>query len=612
MKNLFKKSIVLLTCLVLAFSAVFAVACQPADTEEKDEPTPTVPQITDRTDYDLASTVAAYPNKTVNDAVFGNADLLEGYMLGDAVNGFLSAANDDFNGSADTALDLTAYFGYDYYTDGKWYSRSEKKPVHAVLNVILSYKLDGSEPLDINDELLLAYENDALLTVVPTAAFFIQLDTSGTLAQVFSVKIGDITKLLSGDDAKVAEALRNVTGELTIKQVLSLFGYGVTENTSALEKKLGELKLSYIASLSMMTERAFLNEMRTLFNGYTAGDLAALFGVYVAEDFADILITDLIGDYAALNYGKLDDLADLVEKYVGTTITLGDLFDGTGIPVKEAAAQTTFGELSFSARTAAENYVSAAMSDGLADEETIIALGRAVYTETLITSLLNSVETKDFVGTTKLTSALLTELDALLQQFARDSELFGKGLTEDEFLAAYNEKLQPVFKKVETFVTETKLFGEYTIAQIIDGLVKEDERETTLAALDTIMSDENALLDLETKLTAFLGEVAEFLQTKTFTITFTIGNKSFTLGDALEYIAAAIEGVEPTDNALYEIFDEMTVSELVEFIGSIEFPTPSDPVLPDGGNEDGNGNEGDNADGIKPSNGVELPVVPFS
>ena len=518
----------------------------------------------------------------MNELLFDGKKALKGYMVGDAFNSALETLAESLkDGIIDGGVNGEAlaaqfsYFEYEYYDDG-WHAKKDDKKVHPVLNAFLTYKLDGSEELKLSDEMIGHYKDDTLLYIAGYKddgkynALLALADESGVIDTLMHAKVGDIAKICSGDKQKVAEGLNAIAGELTVKQIATLLGYAAGETTPAFATRIGAKKLSEVAAFISKTDEEQVAELKVIFKDTTVGEVA---------DFLKIQLTDeterakkveaILDDYLAFVKGDYTKKVELVEKLLGEK-TAVELLTAMQIPLRTDMQDKKLTELSKQADSEAEgdfnNY--------------LVGLFNAVYSyvdpdeaSALLDSILKyevipGVTVSDVVGA-------LSSKDAFAPiAYKFYTFLGGTELDEAAFSAKLDEVFYPFLTKLKGVFNEEKLVGDYTIAGLIEALQNEETSEAAKAAIEAQiekLKDEvyatEWLTKLSSTLTKAVDEIQKFAETNLYDLVITVGEDTFTIGDAAAYVKALMNGEKVDENnSLYKILDKITVDDVITAI----------------------------------------------
>ena len=297
-----KKLTSILLALVLSLTLVFTLALSGCHLTDEDissstgggnssSTEPQAPQKTDRSAYTIQAADETVKALTLNGLFLDGKSALKGYMAGDMLNSAIETlAKSILDGIVDAGVNAEqlaaqfSYFEYEYYDDGSWYAKKDGKKVHPVLDAFLSYKLDGSEELKLNAEMLDYYKNETLLFIAgyendqKYQLLLTMVDQSGVIDTIMHAKVGDVAKIFSGDGKQVVEGVNAIAGNLTIKQIAMLLGYTPTDSAPAFAVRIGAKKVSEVMALMNKTDEEKIAELKVLFKDATVGEVAAFVG----------------------------------------------------------------------------------------------------------------------------------------------------------------------------------------------------------------------------------------------------------------------------------------------------------------------------------------------
>ena len=265
--------------------------------DEPEKPVdPPVDQVTvvDRTAYTMDKIVNGYLSMPLYDVATGNfattPEILNGYTLGDVINQTLLVAEEALKEQL-MGISLSA-FGYYYCTDGNWYDNATKKPVNDLLNKILNYKLDGSQPLDVN---LKVYGNKTLAYIM-----FDYVEPDLSSGNVTFDKNTIVYSLMQS--SPILDAALN----MNMSQLSTLLDGDMVQKIFTVVEVFGKLKVSDVADLADIdtTAMAQANELIATLLDVSVADVC---GVLVAQDPAVQVqkLAKLLGDTTVSDYLEL-------------------------------------------------------------------------------------------------------------------------------------------------------------------------------------------------------------------------------------------------------------------------------------------------------------------
>ena len=312
--------------------------------DEPEKPVdPPVDQVTvvDRTAYTMDKIVNGYLSMPLYDVATGNfattPEILNGYTLGDVINQALLVAEEALKEQL-MGISLSA-FGYYYCTDGNWYDNATKKPVNDLLNKILSYKLDGSQPLDVNLKVYgsktLAYimfdyvEPDLSsgnVTFDKNTIVYSLMQSSPILDAALNMNMSQLSTLLDGDMVQKIFTVVEVFGKLKVSDVADLAGIDTTAMAQANELIATLLDVSVADVCGVLVAQDPAVQVQKL---------AKLLGDTTVSDYLELTAPEMlyIECFQPLYETKLQDMvlaeasgttAQLVLSKIGT-VTLGEI-----------------------------------------------------------------------------------------------------------------------------------------------------------------------------------------------------------------------------------------------------------------------------------------------
>ena len=536
------------------------------------------PQKIDRSEYTVAALQSAVEAYTVNDLLFDGKKAFKGYMVGDVFNSMLETLAENIrNGSIDVGVNgkalakQFAYFEYDYYDDG-WHAKKDDSKVHAVLNALLSYKLDGSEKLKLSSDMIELYKNETLLYIAgydgdPIYNLLISfMDESGIIDTLMHAKVGDIVKVFSDDNQQVLEGVNAIVGEITIEQVSVLLNFDFGETVPDFATRLSEKKLSEVFSFMSKTDEEKVEELKVIFKDTTVGEVADFFDVKVAEDNVKALtVESALDDYLTFKKDKYEKKVEFVEYLLGDK-TVGDLLTKLSLPIKaDLNKDNKLKDLSKEASTSADgdfieyinNLFNAVYSYIDTDSEDYSfnkILSYVVIPDVTVSDIIDSFSSKD-------------TFTPMVYKFY--VHFGGTELDEASFASKLDETFYPSVDKITGIFNEEKLIGDYTIVGLIKALSKEETRADAQKALNDLaekLKEDVYASEWFAKLTSLLSkvenEIQDFAKANIYCITIPVGDDSFTIGDAVAYLEALTNNSVPdAENSLYKILDKITVED---------------------------------------------------
>ncbi len=234
----------LLSC-VLVFTALFAASCKNKNSVQSSTPTSSsqvessssapnaeTPTYTlcDRSGYTIESLASAYDGYTFSDYLnaFSNGEIFEnaeGFMLGDIFNSLVENINNVFPSGSNVGK----LIGYSYDSDGNWRNNSTGTKTHKIMNALLSFRLDESQPLAISDDDLKVYGDYKIIDFSGYSKGVIDIINSynplvynllnSTLSQWQTALLGDF-------DDKIL-TIKDMVGESTCGDLMKLLGKSV-------------------------------------------------------------------------------------------------------------------------------------------------------------------------------------------------------------------------------------------------------------------------------------------------------------------------------------------------------------------------------------------------
>lgn len=552
------------------------------------EDEPASPAPVDRSEYsalNAASKLLAYPvYDLINDGLSGKVDIFEGYMLGDLFNALIP---DEMDGVPGSNLSV---FRYTYYSDGYWVNNLSEKRVHKILNAFLCFKLDGSEPLALTEEDVETYGNETILTIMgygsnPMIANFIE--SSPVVKAIVSAKIKDLAGLFNDSDEVKAQALLAICGKLTVGELAATFGANdVPEKYAALTvAEVFEKVEEKIADIEAVGEEEYFEALAQ-----------AQFEKFIAE------------------YGEYEVLPD---------VTVIDLIEAIGDPEGETAQRVY---------AAAKGYASAEISENV-DEEAVKAEFDAfmekygevvIYGEKTVADFvayLTEHTEEEIVAAVEREIAALQDEEYALEQFAPlcellvayadgivkeyvDENLTFADLYEDAFTAYTDFSSEEAKELVGALITlingtvfenseftleefaamiyeevkDVQIYGEKTVADIVESLKEYNDVESIVTALkeeyDKLATDEDYFMEVLNpyylRLFAVMAEHADDVVIDAFGFDYTVGDLSLD-------IMLSLVNKEPTFVYFAQFAENLktvTVAQVLEFAMSAQSVAP--------------------------------------
>ncbi len=316
------------------------------DNPSPDNPDGTV-QKADRSKYSLLKIVLGYAQIPTYDLIVGYDDpesdyhkavdkLFEGYMIGDIYSQVIDLAIEAAEDSDMLAgVDLNVILGdliYYYGVDGNWYVKSSNVRTNELLNQVLNYKIDGTGELDLNlavygnktlAYIFFDYTGESSSTMDIDAIIGMIVKASPIADSLLNVTLNHLVTLIDGTSTERAEVVRDVFGDLKIKDIISLTGVDLTQNK--LLSATASVTFNQILELTkgdLQTLKAFIG---STYQGLTIADsvginpshpayIAGLHGLSLSEYL--VAMIDGTGREFILNKAGYLNLKVLFESYV--------------------------------------------------------------------------------------------------------------------------------------------------------------------------------------------------------------------------------------------------------------------------------------------------------
>ena len=181
-------------------------------------------KVVDRSDFSFEKLENRYLQMNLHDlaVMAGNGkltDVAEGYTIGDLV----TILFDYCNKSLPEGSNLNAGIGFTLYDDGYWYSNSSGKKIHSVVNRILNFKIDGSEPFSFSEQDLIMWKESKLYTLFGYSEKTMEFvsDVNPLAYALLNSTVSDWYKLLSNFNNDSLFTIKKMCGGVTLYDAFS-------------------------------------------------------------------------------------------------------------------------------------------------------------------------------------------------------------------------------------------------------------------------------------------------------------------------------------------------------------------------------------------------------
>ena len=284
-----KKIVSLIMAAVLSLAAIFVVGCnkQAEESDASVQSTASVNIPDPLPDQATAEDRGRFSYKSMTDKAYGMTmydfcenllgkrnDFTEDLLVGDIVNSVLEAIVASAIGVE--GINVNA-LGYTRYSDGYWKSNASGKDVHKILNALLNYRVDGSEPLAITESDLETYGDSSLIDILGYKNNLLiskAIEGNEIVVRIINADLKTLLALFNEDTS--CQAFTSLFGDLTLGYIASIAGKTVPEEYAS--TTISEVAASVANEINVAKEVGF--------NKYFADHADAICG-YLVEKYGD-------------------------------------------------------------------------------------------------------------------------------------------------------------------------------------------------------------------------------------------------------------------------------------------------------------------------------------
>ena len=433
-----------------------------------------LPKKVDRSDVNAGSIASEIMTMSIKDVVSfisgEDRSLLDDLYVGDLVNVMITSK--DFGASANVD-NIT----FDLYDNGEWKWRVGNKKLNPIINKILNYKLDGSEPLVLTKAELGNYGTTSLIGLTDlkdNGVLYPVIQEQPILNKILETKVSTVAGLFGDDNNERILALYDVVGDYTVGDVAELFGvdFELPEDVSQtlLSFVIGEFVDSYeyveenglkafAEYLVSYAFRALLSEFgaTSVVEGVTISDIviaAMKNDVDATYGYAEAIYDEAIAKI--LSIAQSEEFDEIREFEIGDEKTLGDLLDeilSASFDDALKALTEFYGEISEKIESDPEFLDELYIKAQAAYGEFVAEYGdKEVVDGVTLNDIIAFVSDPESESGEKVLAKLIAYADEYAQEYfdgATAEELF------DEYYGA---------------IKDEKIYGEYTVGDVFEGI----------------------------------------------------------------------------------------------------------------------------------------------